>query len=704
MDIVKSALFYLDKIIKNSPYQIWAGQQHEQKHIYSNGSNKSFSPPFFSLLKTVKTYTINSNNGMTFYFFFYPEEFHICLCIIKENLLLTDEMLEQLHYYFYPLYSQEMIQKRDHEWKVVMETTRSINSAINTDEVLSNIVRNAIKVIPAADAGYLQLYDKSSERLVLKAAVGFNEHINDFRPKSGESITGMTFLDGKTRIYHSRKEILDAMSEQKITEENYHHIISSIDDHLLTGGICVAVSIGEKRIGVMMVHQFFAKGSLTNRDIVLLQGFAAQAAIAIQNAKLFSEIKNNIAELTELSQQLTEKNAVLNKRNQVHKTLTQISLKNKGAKTIITELAQMVEIPICFYDCIEDEFLCCHQSQRHNFSYEEIRKKMLPNQAPHYVDIQGDENGCYYLYPINNGTAFLGCLIAAATNPLSKLDIVTIEQGGAILALELVKKHTLTDIYYKKTHEYFTALIKTTNPESLYKQGKDFGLLPSSYICAAVFEIKTYHDLQLLEANIHRLVSFIKKSFPTLQLLIYGFHNKVNLLISTDHPSAQVEMTEKLANLIRMWKNNGGQNLTVGIGSTYRGIENISKSYDEAEKALAYLANREESTIIHYENIGVNRLFIHQQPHEIERFLEETFAPLFAEKNHHELEHTLLTYIQMNKSAAETAKQLHIHINTLYKRLKRMEELLYIDFNNPEDNLKIQLACHLRASYNLNKF
>ncbi|OIK13027.1 hypothetical protein BIV60_15225 [Bacillus sp. MUM 116] len=697
MEVIKSALSLLKKVLNETPFQIWAGQQQDQKHIYSNGSEIPLSPPLFSLLKPHKEYRMNSQNGMTFVHFFYPEEFHICLCIFKENLLLPDETLELFHYYFYPLYSQELIQKRDLEWKMVMETTRSINSSINTDEVLTNIVRNAIKVIPAADAGYLQLFDKEQERLVIKAAVGFNEHINHFQPKSGESITGMTYLDGKTRIYYSRKEILDAMSEQKVTEENYHHIMSSSDEHFLRGGICVAVSVGEKRIGVMMVHQFFTEGGFTNRDIDLLQGFADQAAIAIQNSMLFSEIKNNIAVLTELSEQLKEKNAVLNKRHQVHETLTQISLENRGVNTIISELGQIMEAPIAFFDCIEDEFFCSHRSQLHIFNEDEMKKIILQNQGPHYTEVYSTENGSYYLYPIHNGTAFLGCLIVAAANLLSKMDIVTIEQGGAILSLELVKKHTLTDIYYKKTHEYFTAIIKNTNHESLYEHAKDLGLIPSSFIGVALFEIKTYPDLQLLEANIHRLVSFIKKGFPELHLVIYGFHNKVNLLISTEHPDAQANITERLTSLIRMWGNKDGLEVSVGIGSTYKGIEYISRSYEEAEKALAYLANRKEQNMIHYENIGVNRLFIHQQPQEIERFLEETFTSLLSEKNHHELEHTLFTYIQLNKSAIETAKKLHIHINTLYKRLKRIEELLNINFNNPEDNLKIQLACHLKS-------
>src|SRR5690625_4263722 len=101
-----------------------------------------------------------------------------------------------------------------------MKTTRSINSSIDTNQILMNIVQNAIKVIPAADKGYLQLFDDEKERLMLKASVGYGSDINYFEPKAGESITGMTFLDGKSRIYHSGKEVLDDMYLKKVTIEN----------------------------------------------------------------------------------------------------------------------------------------------------------------------------------------------------------------------------------------------------------------------------------------------------------------------------------------------------------------------------------------------------------------------------------------------------------------------------------------------------
>ena len=51
-------------------------------------------------------------------------------------------------------------------------------------------MRNALKVIPATDAGYLMLYDEGTERLLVKAPIGFNDNIYNFKVKPGESITG----------------------------------------------------------------------------------------------------------------------------------------------------------------------------------------------------------------------------------------------------------------------------------------------------------------------------------------------------------------------------------------------------------------------------------------------------------------------------------------------------------------------------------
>ena len=57
-------------------------------------------------------------------------------------------------------------------------------------------------MIPAADTGYLLLYDNEKDRLIPKAPIGFNDNIYKFQVRVGESITGKVFEDGIGRIYN----------------------------------------------------------------------------------------------------------------------------------------------------------------------------------------------------------------------------------------------------------------------------------------------------------------------------------------------------------------------------------------------------------------------------------------------------------------------------------------------------------------------
>jgi DNA-binding PucR family transcriptional regulator len=117
------------------------------------------------------------------------------------------------------------------------------------------------------------------------------------------------------------------------------------------------------------------------------------------------------------------------------------------------------------------------------------------------------------------------------------------------------------------------------------------------------------------------------------------------------------------------------------------------------DKALSFLFLRQLKSIVNYQDIGINHLFIHQLMDDLNSFVSEVFNPLQSDKDGAlDLEQTLLAYMENDRQATQTAKLLHIHVNTLYQRLKRIEEKLQISFSNPEDILKIQLACYLRNS------
>ena len=125
------------------------------------------------------------------------------------------------------------------------------------------------------------------------------------------------------------------------------------------------------------------------------------------------------------------------------------------------------------------------------------------------------------------------------------------------------------------------------------------------------------------------------------------------------------------------WEDYDNPSFRGGISTVYKGLENIRTCYNEANQALAYVANQHKMELLLYEDIGLNKLFLNQSFEEIQQFIDEVFSPLRSDNDQNkELEYTLLTYFKNNRSRAKTADQLHIHINTLYQRLKKIEQTL----------------------------
>ncbi|MNI51097.1 Carbohydrate diacid regulator [compost metagenome] len=136
------------------------------------------------------------------------------------------------------------------------------------------------------------------------------------------------------------------------------------------------------------------------------------------------------------------------------------------------------------------------------------------------------------------------------------------------------------------------------------------------------------------------------------------------------------------------------------MGNPYKGIANIAKSNAEAQKTLHYMLSKHQSGCIQYKDIGINRLFLGQDISEINQFVSDILGPLQRAPDHNsQLEQTLQVYMAEGKIAINAAAVLDIHINTLYQRLKKIQQVLNIRFDNYEDMLKIQMAFHLKETF-----
>ncbi|ABS21345.1 CdaR family transcriptional regulator [Bacillus cytotoxicus] len=106
----------------------------------------------------------------------------------------------------------------------------------------------------------------------------------------------------------------------------------------------------------------------------------------------------------------------------------------------------------------------------------------------------------------------------------------------------------------------------------------------------------------------------------------------------------------------------------IGIGQTVMPSE-MHISYEQALRALSVAF--ETKGIVFHEDLRLEMCLQDITTETRKEFLKRTIAPLLSEG---ELMQTLRLFLEHNQSYKQTAKSLHIHINTLHYRLKRVED------------------------------
>jgi DNA-binding PucR family transcriptional regulator len=82
---------------------------------------------------------------------------------------------------------------------------------------------------------------------------------------------------------------------------------------------------------------------------------------------------------------------------------------------------------------------------------------------------------------------------------------------------------------------------------------------------------------------------------------------------------------------------------------------------------------------------------------ELESFAQRTLRPLVEHDRAHdgELLHTLHAYLDENRVQRRVAARCFIHVNTVVYRVKRIEELLGVDLDDPGTVFDVTLAMRI---------
>lgn len=123
----------------------------------------------------------------------------------------------------------------------------------------------------------------------------------------------------------------------------------------------------------------------------------------------------------------------------------------------------------------------------------------------------------------------------------------------------------------------------------------------------------------------------------------------------------------------------------------------LSKAFHET--ALALKVGRlfgSGQNVFPYNKLGIGQL-IYQLPHSVcENFLKEILGDDISGPADEELTVTIDRFLQNNLNIAETARQLHMHRNTLIYRLEQVEKKTGLDLRKFEDAMTYKIASMVR--------
>lgn len=158
------------------------------------------------------------------------------------------------------------------------EIARAVNSSLNLDEVLNRVMDEIIR-LTGAERAFLMLLDPSSGRLEFRAARNVDqETIADSAFEISRSVVNRVAQVGEPVV------TTDAQLDPRFKGQE------SIIGYNLRSILCVPLRARGQVTGVVYADNRIRAGLFSDRDRDLLTAFADQAAIAIENARLFESI------------------------------------------------------------------------------------------------------------------------------------------------------------------------------------------------------------------------------------------------------------------------------------------------------------------------------------------------------------------------------------------------------------------------------
>jgi signal transduction histidine kinase len=176
--------------------------------------------------------------------------------------------------------------------KTLKDLSGVVTSILSLDRVL-NLIVNKVTEIMHIDRGSLLLWDKEVEEFRIKVGKGLRKEVFDkVSFKRGDFLVEWLETEKKIfsreeiKIFHSREESSGVDTK---AEEEFNETLDKLEE--MGAILCIPLMVKGRLIAIFTLDNKMSGDMLTSEDLELLSTVANQAAIAIENARLYEDMR-----------------------------------------------------------------------------------------------------------------------------------------------------------------------------------------------------------------------------------------------------------------------------------------------------------------------------------------------------------------------------------------------------------------------------
>ncbi|QIS09610.1 GAF domain-containing protein [Nocardia arthritidis] len=564
--------------------------------------------------------------------------------------------------------------RREAELAALFDTASDLAALRDVDAVLAAIVHRARRLL-RADVAYLTVPDPVRGDTYMRVTDGAGSpRFRATRLAMGDGLGGLV---AQTGVPYSSADYFADNRFRHTTE-----IDSAVREEGLVAILGVPMKLGDRVIGVLFASHRDAK-PYAPEEIALLVSLAAHATIALDSARRLTETRSALAELSAANRAMHAHYDTVERAAQAHDRMTDLVVRGGG----VADIAAVV------VDILGGELLVLDADRRR------IAELRAPSPTP--ADPLDDDRlvaeivatagrlgrtartSELWAAPAGTGTDPLCTLVLRHPGELSPSDQRILERAALVTALLLLFRRSIAEAEGRVRGELLDDLIggRVTGRDDLRGRGALLGI-----------DLDRPHVLVVAEHGGQRRADAWTTAYTvTRQGLAATRGDHAYLLLPGDDASAAARQVAAELNVILE------KPATVAGSGPVELPGGAQAACAEALRCIEVLhALGRRGASAGAADLGFVGLLV-SQGGDVLAFLDRMLGPVleYDRRRGTLLIRTLETYFATGASLRDSARRLHIHVNTVAQRIERITGLLGAGWQQPDRALEIQLALRL---------